>query len=104
MSNSTIIHASCVFSELGVRWVMMLAEVLLCDWACSDISNEQEGPPMSPKRDVSRRCKTCMKHEKFTATVPKIAPLAPTDGTPTREKLPPRTLLLLDVSDEAASA
>ena len=28
-----------------------------------------------------------------TATVPKMAPLAPTDGMPTSEKLPPRTFL-----------
>ena len=28
-----------------------------------------------------------------TATVPKIAPLAPTDGAPTNAKLPPSTLL-----------
>lgn len=30
---------------------------------------------------------------KLTARVPKIAPLAPTEGTPTREKLPPRMFL-----------
>jgi len=28
-----------------------------------------------------------------TATVPKIAPLAPTEGIPTNEKLPPSTFL-----------
>lgn len=29
----------------------------------------------------------------LTAAVPKIAPLAPTEGTPTSEKFPPRTFL-----------
>lgn len=34
-----------------------------------------------------------MEREELTAIVPNIAPLAPSDGTPTREKFPPRTLL-----------
>ena len=31
--------------------------------------------------------------EVLTAAVPKIAPLAPTEGIPTRAKFPPRTFL-----------
>jgi hypothetical protein len=38
----------------------------------------------------------------LTATVPKIAPLAPTDGEPTREKFPPKTLLRVAVGVSAA--
>jgi hypothetical protein len=30
--------------------------------------------------------------------VPKIAPLAPTEGTPTKEKFPPRTFLKRSIS------
>ena len=35
-----------------------------------------------------------MEYQKLlTAAVPKIAPLAPSEGTPTNEKFPPRTFL-----------
>ena len=34
-----------------------------------------------------------MKELEHTANVPNIAPLAPTEGKPTREKLPPRMFL-----------
>jgi len=47
---------------------------------------------MSPEKFVVKKIHDfyCRMH---TATVPKIAPLAPTEGTPTKEKFPPRTLL-----------
>lgn len=42
---------------------------------------------------MSSNNKNEMEREELTAIVPNIAPLAPSDGTPTREKFPPRTLL-----------
>lgn len=57
----------------------------------SGISSGQTSQPMSP--NIMVREIEMSREQKVTATVPKMAPLAPTDGTPTREKLPPRTLL-----------
>jgi hypothetical protein len=59
-------------------------------WSVENLPVRKQIHPCNLQRvsDWSPKCDTSL-----TAIVPKMAPLAPTDGTPTSAKLPPKTLL-----------
>ena len=90
-SNSMDMKMSCIPSQKK-KGTISLDINIPCAQVYTDISNEQIDPPRSPCEIKSAKVFRLHSSQR-TATVPKIAPLAPRDGDPTSAKLAPRTFL-----------